>query len=97
MLGYWTRSSTSCCTCRRASSRGSPVTAMCPNGRMRVSETFSSRPRLTATTPRKSGEILDLGHLVCIDTYCWGGGWLTALDTTRGQVWQVDRNGQQRR
>ena len=28
---------------------------------------------------QKAGEILDLGHLVCIDTYCHGGGWLTAL------------------
>ena len=42
-------------------------------------------------------EILDLGHLVCIDTYCWGGGWLTALDITTGQFWQVDREGRLRR
>jgi serine/threonine protein phosphatase 1 len=24
-------------------------------------------------TPQRSGEVLDLGHLVCIDTHCYGG------------------------
>ena len=45
-------------------------------------------------TSQKSGEILDVGHLICIDTYCWGGGWLTALEPATGQFWQVDRRGQ---
>ena len=27
---------------------------------------------------QKSGEVLDVGYLTCIDTYCFGGGWLTA-------------------
>ena len=44
-------------------------------------------------TSQKSGEILDLGHVVCIDTFCHGGGWLTALDIDSGQVWQADREG----
>jgi serine/threonine protein phosphatase 1 len=48
-------------------------------------------------TSQKSGEILDLGHLVCIDTYCHGGGWLTALDVKTGEVWQADRDGELRR
>jgi len=47
-------------------------------------------------TSQKSGEILDLGHVVCIDTYCHGGGWLTALDVTSGKVWQANREGQLR-
>ena len=47
-------------------------------------------------TSQKSGEILDVGHLICIDTYCWGGGWLTAYEPATGQVWQVDRQGQLR-
>jgi calcineurin-like phosphoesterase family protein len=47
-------------------------------------------------TSQKSGEILDLGHVVCIDTFCHGGGWLTALDVGSGQVWQADRFGQLR-
>ena len=48
-------------------------------------------------TSLKDGEVLDLGYLICIDTYCWGGGWLTALDTTTGEIWQVSRDGQLRR
>lgn len=44
-------------------------------------------------TSQKSCEILDLGHVVCIDTFCHGGGWLTALDVDSGKVWQADRLG----
>ena len=44
-------------------------------------------------TSQKSCEILDLGHVVCIDTFCHGGGWLTALDVDSGQIWQADRFG----
>lgn len=47
-------------------------------------------------TPQMDGEILDLGHLVCIDTCCVSGGWLTALDVTTGQVWQARRTGELR-
>ena len=43
---------------------------------------------------RRSGEILDLGHLFCIDTFCYGGGWLTALDVKTGEVWQADQGRQ---
>ncbi len=48
-------------------------------------------------TSQKSGEILNLGHLKCIDTFCYGGGWLTALDVRTEEVWQVDREGNLRR
>ena len=48
-------------------------------------------------TSQKNGKILNLGHLVCIDTYCYGGGWLTALDVHHGVVWQVDSRGVERR
>ena len=48
-------------------------------------------------TSQKTGEVLDLGHLVCIDTYCHGGGWLTALEVRTGEVWQADRDGRMRR
>lgn len=56
----------------------------------------SGKIAVVGHTSLKDGEILDLGHVVCIDTYCWGGGWLTALDTTTGQTWQVDRKGRLR-
>jgi serine/threonine protein phosphatase 1 len=44
-------------------------------------------------TSQKTGEVLDLGHVVCIDTFCHGGGWLTAMDVENRRFWQVDRNG----
>src|SRR4051812_19751966 len=45
---------------------------------------------------QKSGEPLNLGFAVCIDTYCYGGGWLTCLDTGSGHVWQADQRGRVR-
>ena len=56
----------------------------------------SGKIAVVGHTSLKDGDILDLGHLICIDTYCWGGGWLTALDTSTGQAWQVDREGRLR-
>jgi serine/threonine protein phosphatase 1 len=53
----------------------------------------SGKIAIVGHTSQKSGEILDVGHLVCIDTYCWGGGWLTALDASTGQTWQANRDG----
>ena len=41
-------------------------------------------------------DVLDLGHLICIDTGCCNGGWLTALDVASGVKWQVDGRGQLR-
>jgi serine/threonine protein phosphatase 1 len=45
-------------------------------------------------TSNKQGEILNLGHLLCIDTYCHGGLWLTAFDATNELVWQSNEAGQ---
>jgi serine/threonine protein phosphatase 1 len=56
----------------------------------------SGKIAVVGHTSLKDGEIMDLGHLICIDTYCWGGGWLTALEPASGTVWQVDRNGRAR-
>lgn len=56
----------------------------------------SGKVAVVGHTPQHSGEILDLGFLVCIDTNCVRGGWLTALDTGSGQVWQADRSGRLR-
>jgi serine/threonine protein phosphatase 1 len=47
-------------------------------------------------THDRHGEIFDIGHLTCIDTYCYGGGWLTALDVTTGTLWQADAEGRLR-
>jgi serine/threonine protein phosphatase 1 len=53
----------------------------------------SGKTVITGHTSQRSGEILDLGHIVCIDTCCYGGGWLTALEVASGHVWQADRQG----
>ncbi len=45
---------------------------------------------------QRSGEILDLGFLTCIDTGCEPGKWLTALDVGTGQVWQANKRGELR-
>src|SRR5262249_51615265 len=56
----------------------------------------SGKVAVVGHTPQKSGAILDLGHLVCIDTNCHGGGWLTALDVGSGRYWQANEQGQVR-
>jgi serine/threonine protein phosphatase 1 len=56
----------------------------------------SGKTAIVGHTPQTTGDILDLGHLICIDTFCWGGGWLTALEVRSGIVWQVVREGRPR-
>ncbi len=53
----------------------------------------SGRIAVVGHTPQVTGEILDVGHLICIDTFCYGNGRLTALDVDTRQLWQVDRDG----
>lgn len=40
-------------------------------------------------TSRKNGEIADFGHTICIDTCCYGGQWLTCLNTDTGEWMQA--------
>ena len=56
----------------------------------------SGKTVIVGHTAQMSGEIFDLGHLKCIDTYCYGGGWLTALDVASGRVWQTSERGERR-
>jgi serine/threonine protein phosphatase 1 len=56
----------------------------------------SGKVAVVGHTPQPSGEVLDLGFLVCIDTNCARGGWLTALDVGSGRVWQANRAGKLR-
>jgi len=59
----------------------------------------NSRPHISGKTivcghtEQRDGEILNLGHLICIDTWCRGFGWLSAIDLLSGQVWQATRFG----
>lgn len=56
----------------------------------------SGKTVIVGHTPQIDGEVLDLGHLICIDTFCCGGGWLTALEVQTREVWQTDREGRLR-
>ncbi|MEQ8208964.1 MAG: metallophosphoesterase family protein [Lacipirellulaceae bacterium] len=53
----------------------------------------SGKHAIVGHTPERSGEIFSLPHLTCIDTYCYGGGWLTAMEVLSGQIWQASAEG----
>jgi serine/threonine protein phosphatase 1 len=53
----------------------------------------SGKTVLVGHTEQKSGEILDLGYLKCIDTRCHSYGWLSALDVSTNTLWQASRWG----
>ncbi|HTN03299.1 MAG TPA: metallophosphoesterase [Planctomycetaceae bacterium] len=53
----------------------------------------SGKTAVIGHTEQRDGEILDLGHVLCIDTSCHNYGWLTALDVEAGTVWQASRWG----
>lgn len=56
----------------------------------------SGKRVIVGHTPQTSGEVLDLGHVICIDTDCSRGGWLTGLEVRRGQVIQANQIGETR-
>jgi serine/threonine protein phosphatase 1 len=47
-------------------------------------------------SPQRSGQILDLGFALCIDTGAVNGGWLTCLDVSSGNWWQSNDSGETR-
>lgn len=47
-------------------------------------------------TPQKTGRPRSIGHAVCIDTWVFGKGWLTALDVATGRYWQANQKGEAR-
>jgi serine/threonine protein phosphatase 1 len=48
-------------------------------------------------TPQGGGSVMDGEHIVCIDTYCFGGGFLTAFEIETNEVIQCDYHGHLRR
>lgn len=54
---------------------------------------YSGKTVIVGHTPQRSGRVLDLGFLKCIDTLCYDGGVLTALDADAGRVWQATLHG----
>jgi serine/threonine protein phosphatase 1 len=71
--------------------------------RRRVCQSDTAKPHcsgktvIAGHTAQRSGDILDLGFVKCIDTNCVRGGWLTALDVTTNTIWQANQRGQTRR
>jgi len=53
----------------------------------------SGKQVIVGHTANQSGEVLDAGHIICIDTFCYGGGYLTALDVRNRAIWQVTKEG----
>lgn len=53
----------------------------------------SGKTVVVGHTPQQGNEVLDGGHVVCIDTCCFGAGCLTALDVDARVIWQVDKQG----
>lgn len=48
-------------------------------------------------TSRKNGEVHDFGHTICIDTYAYGGQWLTCLNVETKAFLQANEDGESRR
>ena len=57
---------------------------------------ISGKTVVVGHTPQPSGEMLDLGYVICIDTDCSRGGWLTALEVGNGDFTQANQHGQVR-
>jgi serine/threonine protein phosphatase 1 len=57
---------------------------------------FAGKTGVVGHSAQASGEILDEGPIICIDTFCHGGGWLTALDVQSAQGWQASADGKLR-
>lgn len=54
---------------------------------------ISGKTAVVGHTPQVSGHVLDLGCLICIDTDCSRGGWLTALDVRQRTITQANQDG----
>jgi serine/threonine protein phosphatase 1 len=50
----------------------------------------SGKTMICGHSSQKSGEVLDFGSAICIDTFAYGGGKLTALDVEKREYWQAD-------
>jgi serine/threonine protein phosphatase 1 len=44
-------------------------------------------------TARKNGKIIDFGHTICLDTYAYGGKWLSCLNVDNYEFLQANCEG----
>ncbi len=56
----------------------------------------SGKTLVVGHTSQKSGLPLDFGHTICIDTFAYGGQWLSCLDVATGQIVQASETGDTR-
>jgi serine/threonine protein phosphatase 1 len=54
----------------------------------------SGKTMVCGHTSQRSFEPVNIGHAICIDTRCFGGGWLSCLDITSGDLWQANERGE---
>jgi len=54
----------------------------------------SGKTAVVGHTSNKLGQAVNHGHLVCIDTFCHGGGWLTAYEPATDNLWQSSQAGE---
>jgi serine/threonine protein phosphatase 1 len=57
---------------------------------------YSRKTFVVGHTPQTTGGILDLGFVICIDTDCSRGNWLTALDLGTCDYWQANERAELR-
>ncbi|MGB0993358.1 MAG: metallophosphoesterase family protein [Akkermansiaceae bacterium] len=57
---------------------------------------LSEKLLICGHTPQKDGFPATKPGVVCIDTFAFGGGWLTCLDADTGQIWQANEGGETR-
>ena len=58
---------------------------------------LSNKTVICGHTSQSSGVPLHLGHTICIDTWAFGGGFLSCLDVGGGIVYQASQSGMKRR
>ncbi len=63
----------------------------------RMAAHYSGKTVIAGHTAQTSGNVLDLGFLVVIDTGCSLGRWLTALEVHSGEMIQANQRGETRR
>ena len=56
----------------------------------------SGRTAVVGHTANRDGEVFQTEHLICLDTFCYGGGWLTAMEMNSRETWQANQKGELR-
>jgi serine/threonine protein phosphatase 1 len=57
---------------------------------------YSGKFMVCGHSEQRHGWPLVLPYAACIDTFCYGGGWLTCLDLSTGTIYQANQNGEVR-